>query len=130
MVSLRKVVNTKILFRIRIRIRIMILHWISISDLHFIRYTEDTHQILFGYANSFESYCVHSTSPRRARHTDGQTDRQTETQADRQMEIFFCLFSLLRRTKHEHSSKGENFCFSLMRLQYFLFLHTPYVMRK
>ena len=34
-------------------------------------YIEDTHQILFVSANSFESYCVHMKSPRR---TDRQTD--------------------------------------------------------
>ena len=33
-----------------------------------------------------------------ARQTDGQTDGN-----------FFCLFCVLRHTKHEHSSKGENF---------------------
>ena len=88
----------------------------------YISYIEDTHQILFGSANSFESYCVHMKSPRTYVQPDIQTDSQTE--------IFFCLFCLLRHTKHEHSSKGENFFFSLMLLQYFLFLHTPYVMRK
>ena len=81
----------------------------------YVWYIEDTHQILFGSANSFESYCVHMKSPR----TNRQTDRQ---------KFFFCLFCLL--TKREHSSKGDNFFFSLMRLQYFLFLHTPYVMRR
>ena len=40
----------------------------------YISYIEDIHQILFGSANSFESYCVHSKSPR----TDRQTDRQTD----------------------------------------------------
>ena len=67
----------------------------------YILYTEDTHQILFGSANSFESYCVHSKSPRPDRQTYGK--------------IFFCLFCLLRHTKHEHSSRGDDF-FSLMRL--------------
>ena len=81
----------------------------------YISYIEDTHQILFGSAYSFESYCVHSKSP----HTTRQTDRRK----------FFCSFCFLRHTKHEHSSKGENFFISLLRLQYFHFLHTPYVMR-
>ena len=40
----------------------------------YISYIEDTHQILFGSANSFESYCVHSKNLR----TDRQTDRQTD----------------------------------------------------
>ena len=88
----------------------------------YISYTEDTHQILFGSANSFKSYCVHMKSPRTYVHPDIQTDRQAE--------IFFCLFCLLRHKNHKHLSKGEIFFFSLMRLQYFLFLHTPYVMRK
>ena len=110
--ALRKVfVKIKILFRIRIRI--MILLWIS--------YIEDTHQILFRSADSFESYCVHSQNPR----TYSQTDRQI----DRQTEIFFPLFCVLSHIKHEHSSRRQNF-FLIMRLQYFLFLHTPYVMSK
>ena len=89
----------------------------------YISYMKDTHQILFGSANSFESYCVHIKSPRTYVHPDRQTDRQTE--------IFFGLFCLLRHKNHKHVSKGENFFFfSLMRLQYVLFLHTPYVMRK
>ena len=65
----------------------------------YISYIENTHQILFGSANFFESYCVHSKSSR----TDRQTDRQTE--------IFFCLYCLLRHTKHKRSSTGENFFF-------------------
>ena len=36
----------------------------------YISYIEDTHQILFGSANSFKSYCVHSKSSRTARHPD------------------------------------------------------------
>ena len=53
-----------------------------------------------------------------------QTDRQTDRRT------FFCLFCFLRHENHEHLWKGQFFFFSLMRLQYFLFLHTPYVMRK
>ena len=102
MVSLRKVfVKIKILFRIRIRIRIMILLWISITDLDFTH--KDTHQILFGSANYLESYRVYMKRPRTYSQTDIQTDRQTE--------IFLCLFCLVRHTKHEYSSKGENFFF-------------------
>ena len=29
-------------------------------------------------------------------------------QTDRQTEIFLCLFCVVKHTKHEHSSKGEN----------------------
>ena len=87
----------------------------------YISYIEDIHQILFGSANSFESYCVHMKSP----HTYVQIDTDRQTGGN-----FFCLFCLLKHIKHEHLSKGEIFFFSLMRLQYFLFLHTPYVMRK
>ena len=78
----------------------------------YISYIEDTHQILFGSANSFESYCVHSENPR----TYVQPDRQTEIfTSSSHMEyvkresIVFCSFYFLRHTKHEHSSKGENF---------------------
>ena len=67
-----------------------------------ISYIEDTQQILFGSANSFESYCVHMKSPR----TYVQTDRQADGRD------FFCLYCLVRHTKHEHSSKGENFFFT------------------
>ena len=63
----------------------------------YISYIEDTHEILFGSANSFESYCVHIKRPCTYR----QTDRRK----------FFLLVCLLRHTKHEHSSKGENFFF-------------------
>ena len=73
----------------------------------YISYIEDTHQIFFGSANSFESYCVHMKSPRTYVQSDIQTDRQTS----RQTEIFFGLFRLLRHKNHEHSSKGENFFF-------------------
>ena len=70
----------------------------------YISYIKYTHQILFGSANSFESYCVlMKVHVRSARQPDGQTDRQTE--------ISLFLFCLLRHTKHEHSSKGENFVF-------------------
>ena len=36
-----------------------------------------------------------------------QTDRHTHTDGN-----FLCLFCLLRHTKHEHLSKGENFFFT------------------
>ena len=84
---------------------------------------EDTHQILVGSANSFESYCVHIKSPR----TYVQTDRQTYGR-----KFFFACFVF----KTKQDIQNMNICqkersfFSLMRLQYFLFLHTPYVMRK
>ena len=38
----------------------------------YISYIEDTHQTLFGSANSFESYCVHMKGPRTYRQTDRQ----------------------------------------------------------
>ena len=40
----------------------------------YISYMEDTHQILFGSANSFKSYCVHMKSPRTYVHPDRQTE--------------------------------------------------------
>ena len=43
-----------------------------------ISYIEDTHQILFGSANSFESYCAHMKSQHTYVHPDRQTDRQTD----------------------------------------------------
>ena len=93
--SLRKVfVKIKILFRIRI----MILLWILIPDLHFIHRRHPPNFVWI--CNSFESYCVHIESPRTYRHTVRQTY------------IFLCLFCLLRLKKREHSSKGENFIFT------------------
>ena len=44
----------------------------------YISYIEDTHQILFGSANSFESECVHMKSPRTYVHPDRHPDRQTD----------------------------------------------------
>ena len=44
----------------------------------YISYIEDTHQILFGFATSFKSYCVHMKSPRTYVHPDRQTDRHTD----------------------------------------------------
>ena len=73
----------------------------------YISYIEDTHQILFGSDNSFESYCVHMKSPRTYVHPDIQIDRQT----DRQTEIFFGLFCLLRHKNHKHLSEGDKFFF-------------------
>ena len=58
----------------------------------YISYIAETHQILFGSANSFKSYC---------KHPDIQTDRQTDGN-------YFGLFCLLRHTNHEHLSKGEH----------------------
>ena len=44
----------------------------------YISYIEDTHQILFGSANSFKSYCVHIKSPRTYVPPNIQTDSQTD----------------------------------------------------
>ena len=79
---------------------------------------EETHHISIESANSFEIYCIHSQNPCMNVRADRQTDGH-----------FFRLFCVLRHTKHEHSSKRGIF-FSIMRIQYFLFLPTSYVMRK
>ena len=102
--------------------------WVSGSDSWFyfgfqyhtyISYVEDTHQILFGSANSFESYCVHTKVHEcNDRHTDRQTDGK----------FVFCLFCLLRHAKHEHSSKGEIFFFTHAITIRYLFTYS--VMRK
>ena len=89
----------------------------------YISYIQDTHQILFGSANSFESYCVHMKSPRTYSQTTGQTDRQTDGN-------FFLLVLSSKTYKTWTFVKRREFFFSLMPLQYFLFWHTPYVMRK
>ena len=77
----------------------------------YISYIQDTHQILFGSANSFKSHCVYSQDPRTYIRTYSQTDRLTE------------FFLLVLHTKHEHSSKEENF-FSLMRTILSLFTYS------
>ena len=51
----------------------------------YISYIVDTRQILFGSANSFESYCVHSQNSRTYSQTTRQIDRQTRG-------IFFACF--------------------------------------
>ena len=89
----------------------------------YISYIEDTHQILFRSANSFKSYCIHMKSPRMYVHPDIQTDRQTDGN-------FFWLVLSSKTYKSYVFFKRREFFFSLMWLQYFLFLHTPYVMRK
>ena len=43
-----------------------------------ISYIEETHQILCGSANSFESYCVHMKRPRAYVQPDIQPTRQTD----------------------------------------------------
>ena len=81
------------------RIRIMILLWISIPDLHFIHKRHPT------------QFCLDPLTPSK---DCGSTDKvhvSTARQTHRQTDIFFCLFCLLRHTKHEHLSKGENFVF-------------------
>ena len=109
-VALQTFVKIKILFRIRIRI--VILLWISIPDRHFIH--RRPHQIIFRSANSFKSYCAHSHDPRTYRQTTKHTSRQKDG-------IFFLLEILssetfrtqcVRHTNHKHSSKEENFLLS------------------
>ena len=95
----------------------------------YISYIEDTHQILFRSANSFESYCLHMKSPRTCVQTDRRIDRRRGGQKDGQAEIFFWLVLSSKTHKSWTFVKRRDF-FSLMRLQYFLFLHTSYVMRK
>ena len=58
---------------------------------------------------------------------DRQTDRQTGRQADRQT---FSLFWVPKTYKTWTFIKRRIIFFSIMRLQYFLFLYTPYMMRK
>ena len=72
-----------------IRIKIMTLIWIS-KYQNYILYIEVTHQILFGSAKSFKSYCVL-----------GQ-DAQTNVQTDRRN---FLLVLSPKHTKHGYSSK-------------------------
>ena len=82
----------------------------------YISFIEDTHPILYGSANSFKSYCVHMKSP--------PTYRQTNRR-----KFFWLVLSSKTYKTWKFVKRREFFLFSLMRLQYFLFLHTPYVTR-
>ena len=87
----------------------------------YISYIEDPHQILFGSANSFESYCVHMKSPRTYSQTTRQTDRETDGNC-------LCLFCLLRHTIQNinirqterifffHSCDYNTFSFYILRM--------------
>ena len=89
----------------------------------YISYIDDTHQILFGSANSFESYCVHNQNPRTARHQVRQTNRQTDIQT---YGIFFPLFLcskaykiwtfIKRRDLFFHSCDYNTFSFYILRM--------------
>ena len=82
--SFRKVlVKIKIIFRIRIGIRIMISLWISIAQ-NYILYIKDTHESLFGCAKSFKSYCASGRDIQTYRQTARQPDRRTYRQTDGQ----------------------------------------------
>ena len=99
-------VKIKIQFRTRIRIRIMILLWISIPDLYFIHRRHPPNFVWIRWLLRKLLYPqTESTYVRTAR----QTARQTDIQTGRRN--FFCLFCVLRYTKHEYSSKGKNFFF-------------------
>ena len=73
-------------------------YYFGFRNQTYISYIEDTHQILFGSANSFKSYCVHMKSPRTYVHPDIPTDRQTDGN---------CFWLVLS----SNLSKGENFFF-------------------
>ena len=76
----------------------------------YISHIEDTYQILFGSANSFESYCVHMKSPR----TYSQTTRQTDRQPDRQTDGNFFVIVLSSKTYVQNMNirqKARNFFF-------------------
>ena len=78
----------------------------------YISYIEDTHQILFESANSFESYCVHMKSPRTP--TYSQTDRQTDG-------IFFWLVLSSKTYKSWTFVKKREFFFHLCDYNTFSF---------
>ena len=55
----------------------------------YVSYIENTHQILFGSANSFKSYCVHMKIPRTYVHPDIQTDIQIMNICQKERIFFF-----------------------------------------
>ena len=73
----------------------------------YFSYIENTHQILIGSANSFESYCVRSESPRK--HV--QPEIQTDTQTDRQIDGIFLLVLSCKIYKTWTFIKRREFCF-------------------
>ena len=76
----------------------------------YISYIEDTHHILFGSANSFESYCVHMKSPRTYVHPDIQPDRQTDRQTDGNFFLLLLSFNIYKTwtfIKRFRSSSSE-----------------------
>ena len=98
----------------------------------YISYIEDTHQILFASANSFES-CVHIESPCTFSQTDRQTDRQTDSHADRQTDrrkFFLFVFSSKTYKTWTFVKRREFFFHSCDYNTLSFYLHTPYVMRK
>ena len=81
----------------------------------------------FHTSKTLTKFCLDPLTPSKVIVSTWKVHVRTARQPDRQTDgKFFCLFCLLRHTKYEHSSKGESF-FSLMQLQYFLFLHTSYM---
>ena len=79
----------------------------------YISYIEDTHQILCRSANSFESYWVHSKSPRTARQTDKQTGRHTDGRTDRQTDENLFLLVLSSKTHKTWTFiNGRDFLFT------------------
>ena len=73
---------------------------------NYILYKEDTHQILFGSANSFKNYCVLGHDAQTAIHACIQTDRW----------IFFCLFEFQAYKTGTFVKRRQFFASSLRKL--------------
>ena len=100
---------------------IYVILWIIDILTHIFEYCE----LLECFIYSFESYCVHSKSPRTYSQTDRQTDRptdrQTDIQTDRQADrrkFFFTRF-VFQDIQNMNIHQKERIFFLLLRLQYF-----------
>ena len=76
----------------------------------------DTHQISFGSANSFKSYCVHMKSPRTYVRTDRQTDRQTESLFSLSSKTYKTWTFVKRRDFFFYSCDYNTFSFYIFRM--------------
>ena len=85
-----------------------ILLWIS--------YVADTHQILFGSANSFESYCVHMKSTRTFVHPDIQTERRKFFWLVLSSKTYKSWTFVKRREFFFYSCDYNTFCFYILRM--------------
>ena len=86
----------------------------------YISYIEDTHQILFGSANPFESYCVHVKSLRTYTQTSIHPSRQTDRRKFFLLLLSFNIYKtwtfIKRRIFFFHSCDYNTLSFYILRM--------------